>query len=70
MNLLKSATPRDYETRVLCCASNHSGSRMFVLAAGYADLDGEPYRAYYCDGCAARLNPAAVLASTIRTAEG
>ena len=65
MRLVKGVAPRDYETSVPCDGERHEGSRMFILAHGYADLDGEAYRAYYCDRCANRDYPVSVLQSEV-----
>lgn len=37
-------------------ARGFNRSVMFPLDRGYADLDGDPFAAYYCDPCADRFD--------------
>lgn len=61
MRLVKDSSPGGRAVRVVCIGTEHGAidatrryrrGPMFTLAEGYADLDGEPFKAYYCDDCA------------------
>ena len=53
MRLVKDTSDGGRAIQVPCIGANHAKpSRMFTLAEGYADLDGEAFVAYYCDECA------------------
>lgn len=58
MRLVKDTSPGAYAVMVVCIGPRHDEikskyrtGRMFTLAEGYADLDGEPFVAYYCTEC-------------------
>lgn len=66
MRLVKDNSAGAWGTSVPCIGPRHHelnekrhGHRhtntMFTLAEGYADLDGEAFKAYYCDACAATI---------------
>ena len=66
MKLVKDSSPGAWAVKVPCVGENHylsvppggrhlTNTTMFTLAQGYADLDGEAFKAYYCDACAERL---------------
>lgn len=50
MKLIPINPPLNGNVGVICrgCAGN-------VFRGGYANLDGEPFRAYYCDRCAEEI---------------
>ena len=50
MRLLKGSTFNP--VFVYCVDKAHKGSKGFWLNAGYADLDGAPFKDYYCAECA------------------
>lgn len=53
---------------VPCAGEGHEGHRMVPLSECWADLDGEPFRAYYCHSCTSRMLIAAARAMDIVTA--
>jgi len=59
MRLVKDRNVGAFAVYVPCIQAGHKGPRfnptytMFLLAEGYADLDGVPFQAYYCDKCVA-----------------
>lgn len=58
MRLVKDTNPGAYAVHVRCVGTNHdkySASRSFLLAKGYADLDGLAFLDYYCDACASEF---------------
>ena len=66
MNLVKDSSDGARAVSVKCIGERHAElnagttadfgqgerTRMFRLADGYADLDGQSFVAYYCDACA------------------
>ncbi len=47
MQLIQTNSERDKTTLVVCIKC----SRKAPLSQMWANLDGKPYRAYYCHGC-------------------
>jgi len=60
VRLFKDWNPGAFAVSVPCVSEKHEGHRMFVLAYGFADLDGAAFKDYYCDKCARRDYPDAV----------
>ena len=51
MNLQPVYPNRAQPVYVLCCACE----KMAKDTASFADLDGEPFKAFYCEACAEKL---------------
>lgn len=49
-----------------CIGAQHTGPKMFKLNEGFADLDGEPFKAYYCRACAVQIAPEQVHALEVQ----
>jgi len=56
MRLVKIEPNKVHRDEVLLgrCLLNHCTNKVFT-GSGYADLDGEPFVAYYCPSCARKL---------------
>ena len=54
MLLGKDRSPGGFAIDVPCVDPLHEGRPLFTLAYGYSDMNGRPFKDYYCDKCAER----------------